>query len=151
LLQIFSSIYDFVRELRIKHGIKQNQLFSLNLITDDPINLLEINNILGPFNIKVNNISNKRIDKQATVVVIENLTIEYTADFIDPSAQLTKINSELKRLESEIQRSQKILSNKQFLAKAPQNKIDEEQRKYQEYQSQYQKNLTIYQNLKSKK
>ncbi|MDR0674785.1 MAG: valine--tRNA ligase [Mycoplasmataceae bacterium] len=151
LMQTFNNIYDFIRELRIKYAIKQTNQIVVNLITNDHVVLHEINDVLQLFNIKIDKISNKRINKTANVVVIGKQMVEYIDNFIDANIQLEKVKSELDRLENEIQRSQKILGNKQFLQKAPKNKILQEQEKYHQYQTQYQKNLTIYKNLLSKK
>jgi valyl-tRNA synthetase len=150
-MQTFNNIYDFIRELRIKYAIKQTNQIVVNLITNDHVVLHEINDVLQLFNIKIDKISNKRINKTANVVVIGKQMVEYIDNFIDANIQLEKVKSELDRLENEIQRSQKILGNKQFLQKAPKNKILQEQEKYHQYQTQYQKNLTIYKNLLSKK
>jgi valyl-tRNA synthetase len=151
LMSTFNHVYDFARELRIKHGLKQSNLITINLITDETISSKEINAILQPFNISIKNIANKRIDQTAATMVIDRQIIEYNNDFLNPQTQTDKIKNELNRLGNEIQRSKKILANKQFLAKAPKDKINEEEKKYHQYQAQYEKNLAIYHDLVSKK
>jgi valyl-tRNA synthetase len=150
-MQTFNNVYDFVRELRIKNGVKQATLININLITTEIIDLKTINNLLANFNIEIKNISKKQINPDATVVVVNKQMIEYVNNFANNHEQVDKIKTELKRLENEIDRSKQILSNKQFIAKAPKEKVNLEQQKFQQYQEQYAKNLAIYKKIISQK
>jgi valyl-tRNA synthetase len=145
LMQGFNSIYSFIRDLRIKNGIKQSVKIETNLITNNKIKIDDINRLLEPFNVLVKKISSKRIDKKANLFVIDNQTIEYFDNFISAPEQLNKLEIEKNRLENEIKRSQTILQNKNFLAHAPREKVQEEEKKYVSYKEQYQK---ILENIK---
>jgi valyl-tRNA synthetase len=151
IMQTFNNVYDFIRELRIKNSIKQATMININLITNENVNLKEINDILVNFNIHIDQVSSKQINPEATVVVINKQMIEYVNNFSNDTNQIAKIEAELKRLTAEIERSKNILNNKQFIAKAPKEKVAQEQQKYQHYLEQFSKNSEIYKKIVSKK
>ena len=85
------------------------------------------------FNIKLNEISDKPINKSFDVLTTDSLSIEYQNDFTDSKDLLANLTKQKEMLLSEIKRSEGILNNKGFLAKAPQAKVDAEKAKYEKY------------------
>jgi valyl-tRNA synthetase len=134
---VFTTIHGFIRDLRIKHGLKSTQILSINLITTLKFKLSEINQLLNLFNIHIEQITTKRTSTNTNVAIFNHLTIEYDAIANESTTLLNKLTKEKLHLENELKRSQAILNNKNFLNKAPINKVNLEKQKLKDYQNQY--------------
>ncbi|MCF0227399.1 MAG: valine--tRNA ligase, partial [Malacoplasma sp.] len=121
-----------IRELRIKNNIKNAHVININLITKD-LNKELANSFLKMFNIHLNQISNKPVNKDYDVLTTDSLSIEYQNDFTDSKDLVATLTKQKEMLQAEIKRSEGILNNKGFMAKAPQAKIDAEKAKYEKY------------------
>lgn len=148
-MNIILDIFKFSKSLRIKHNLKLEKEIYINLITRYKLIKNDLNNISKLCNIKINTISNERINKNAVVHSTLNCLIEYEEDFVNNEAQLNILNKQLENLTNEIKRSQMILANKNFINKAPKQKVDEEKQKYENYQKQYQEVLLAIKTLKN--
>ncbi|MCF0124830.1 MAG: hypothetical protein HUJ68_03590 [Clostridia bacterium] len=121
-----------IRELRIKNNIKNTHIININLITKHLTKDLAAS-FLKMFNINLNDISEKPVNKEFDVLTTDSLSIEYQNDFIDTKDLLASLAKQKEMLLSEIKRSEGILNNKGFIAKAPKAKVDAEKVKYEKY------------------
>ena len=121
-----------IRELRIKNNIKNAHVITINLITKHLDKTLSTS-FLKMFNIKLNEVSSKPVNKSFDVLTTTSLSIEYQNDFTDSKDLLANLTKQREMLLSEIKRSEGILNNKGFMAKAPKAKVDAEKAKYEKY------------------
>jgi valyl-tRNA synthetase len=138
-------IFNFAKNLRIKHNLKLIQTISINLITTTKCDLNLLNATLKVSNVNIMNISINRINKNACIFADSKYLIEYSEDFIDKKLQLENLNKKLNHLTDEIERSKKILNNNNFIKKAPIEKVNIEKKKYEDYLKQYQELLKTIQ------
>jgi valyl-tRNA synthetase len=151
LMVAFNNIYTFSRELRTKAGIKQASVINVKLITKEKIQIDNLNQLLQHFNVKVQQISSKRINQDAKIATFDNHIIEYENEYLSKEQEVQKLQSELKYFENEVKRSQNILANKSFVAKAPKEKVILEKNKLQKYLEQQQKITSTLKQILQKK
>lgn len=126
-----------VRELRIKYKIKNSTIININLIIHNKVNEKMVKDLFMLQNIKVNEISNKRINEEWDIIETQDIIIEYLNEFVNKDEELARLLKQKQNLENEIKRSENILSNKNFIAKASKEKVESEKNKYEQYKKQY--------------
>jgi valyl-tRNA synthetase len=135
-----------VRDLRIKHGIKNTTIIQLNLISKTLVDIKFLNVYLKKLNIKIS----KKLSLVSSSDQIENFSnfsVQILNEFEDKNKKLESLKNEHSRLKNEIERSTKILSNQNFLSKASKDKISVEKQKFEEYKKQYQDIEEIIKNM----
>jgi valyl-tRNA synthetase len=148
LIQYFVNIVSVIRDLRIKHSIKQAHVIKVNIINNKKIDVNKINQLLDKHNIKIE----KLISKTSTndnLIITNNLTLEYINDFMSQAQNLDVINKKIIFLQNEVKRSENILSNQNFINKAPIEKVNLEKQKLNDYQKQLDELITIVNSTKN--
>ncbi|MCQ3908986.1 MAG: hypothetical protein MJ200_05745 [Mycoplasmoidaceae bacterium] len=124
----FVNITNCLKDYRIKHSLSRKNEIAFDYVTNDKFDLVELNNLLLAFNIKINNIINVKPENSNALVVEDGI--------ICLQAQENKSEDLAKRLEVvefEIKRAQGLLANANFVAKAPAEKVQAERDKLSKY------------------
>jgi valyl-tRNA synthetase len=106
-------------------------MIEFDYITNDKIDVNQLNNLLLRFNFKLNNIINVK-PKDKFLLVIKTGVICLNNVFSNSDLQ-----KQIKYIKSEIDRSNLILSNKNFILKAPKEKVLQEKNKLNSYLEKY--------------
>ncbi|XQP55089.1 MAG: valine--tRNA ligase [Mycoplasmoidaceae bacterium] len=128
LMKHFVNITNCLRDYRIKHSLSRKNEIAFDYVTNDKVDLVQLNNLLLAFNIKINNIINVKPENTNALVVEDGI--------ICLQAQENKSEDLAKRLEVvefEIKRATGLLANANFVAKAPAEKVQAERDKLSKY------------------
>jgi valyl-tRNA synthetase len=96
-----------------------------------------LNELLIPFNVKINHISKTTVNPKADIKTYDNLVIEFINQYENPEEIKQSLQKELNFLTNELSRSKSILANTNFISKAPKQKVDLEKKKLLEYEQRY--------------
>jgi valyl-tRNA synthetase len=123
--------------MRIEFGIKNSNVININLITKNKLDMSYLNELLLPFNVKIDHISLARINLDANIKTFDTVAIEYQNQYEKPEEIKKNLQKEFDYLTSELQRSKNILANASFIAKAPKEKVNLEKQKLAQYEQRY--------------
>ena len=141
----FQYLFDIVkgiRNMRAQYVIKNSIEIAYSIQTKDE-DLPILLNELSPYIYKLCHALcigyNVEITSNVAIEIIKggHALIVELGDYIDLSAEKTKLEEELKKLQGEIKRCEGMLSNPNFTTKAPQEKVEAEKTKLKDYQSKY--------------
>jgi valyl-tRNA synthetase len=123
--------------MRIEFGIKNTNVININLITKNKLDMTYLNELLMPFNVKINHINSTRININADIKTFDGVAIEYQNQYEKPGEIRKNLQKELEYLTKELQRSKGILANASFIVKAPKEKVNLEKQKLAQYEQRY--------------
>ena len=131
LINHFVNISNGLRDYRIKNSLNSKEIIVFDYISNDKIDLKQLNCLLARFNLKLNTIMHtKPKDKFLLVVKTGIICLPNITSTVD-------LQKQIKHMELEIKRSQLILSNKNFIQKAPNEKVLQEKNKLATYLKKY--------------
>ena len=131
LVKHFINISNSLRDYRIKNSLSNKKMIEFDYITNDKIDVNQLNNLLLRFNFKLNIIIDVK-PKDKFLLVIKTGVICLNNVFSNSDLQ-----KQIKYIKSEINRSNLILSNKNFILKAPKEKVLQEKNKLNSYLKKY--------------
>ncbi len=137
LMKHFANITNCLRDYRIKHSLSRKNEISFDYVTKEDIKLIELNELLKQFNLKVNNIVNVKPDNTTALVVDDGIICLK----VDQQNQNESLAKRLEVVEFEINRAKNILANQNFVAKAPAQKVQAERDKLAKYEAEKQQIL----------
>lgn len=128
---MISAIWSTIKDLRIKHGIKNSVVVNVSILSKHSIPFTTLTSILGQYSINLV----KKPEHSWQAATIDAFAFKYQL----PTTTNNNLQQQKAKLEFEIERSKKILSNSQFLANAPKEKVNQEKQKLAQYIEQYEK------------